>query len=106
MIDIKISCFLVSTFYFSLFYLLQYPGKKATDFDKHPEIPAQVRAILWLGLQKDQDDFNQGTEHGGEASVFAECYENNIFNPLTRNWTTKLMPRPSFSDSQGDVSIL
>jgi len=87
-------------------FLLKYPGKKATDFDKHPEIPAQVRAILWLGLQKDQDDFNQGTEHGGEASVFAECYENNIFNPLTRNWTTKLMPRPSFSDSQGDIRLM
>ena len=67
-------------------------------------MPACVNIILWLGLEGDQADWTEAGDTEGEYSVYAETYENQIDVPIV-DWTHKGCPRPSFSDSEGDVRL-
>lgn len=83
---------------------LQYPGKKGSDTEGNPEIPAALSVIIWLGLEQDQADWTSSDQMEGEYSVYAETYENQIDVPIV-DWTSKGCPRPTFSDSEGDVRL-
>lgn len=50
----------------------QYPGKKQFKLDDYPEVPAQVRVILWLGLEKHQEAWTNRHDIEGDFCVFAE----------------------------------
>ena len=54
-----------------LFPYLQPPAAEAEKDQRDLQVGAQVRIMLWLGLEKDQDDWTKccGT---GEVAVFAE----------------------------------
>lgn len=83
---------------------MKYPGKKGADTEKHPEIPAALNLIIWLGLEQDQADWTSADQMEGEYSVYAETYENQIDVPIV-DWTSKGCPRPAFSDSEGDIRL-
>lgn len=55
-----------------LFLSSQYPGKKQFNLDDYPEVPAHVRVILWLGLEKHQEAWSNRQETEGDFCVFAE----------------------------------
>lgn len=50
----------------------QYPGKKQFKLDDYPEVPAQVRVMLWLGLEKHQEAWTNRHDIEGDFCVFAE----------------------------------
>ena len=50
----------------------QYPGKKQFNLEDYPEVPAHVRLILWLGLEKHQEAWSNRQETEGDFCVFAE----------------------------------
>ena len=50
---------------------LQYPGKRNSDREL-PEIPALLRVMLWLGLEKHQGEWEELGKSGGDLSLFAE----------------------------------
>lgn len=50
----------------------QYPGKKQFNLEDYPEVPAQVRVMLWLGLEKHQEAWSNRQETEGDFCVFAE----------------------------------
>ncbi|XP_065071964.1 myoferlin-like isoform X2 [Rhopilema esculentum] len=83
---------------------LKYPGKKGRDIESHPEIPAQLRVIIWFGLEKDQENWTKTEIPEAEYTVFAETYENQMSIPIV-GWTAKGLPRPAFSDSRGEVKL-
>lgn len=87
-----------------LFYLNQYPGKKGEDIENHYEVPACVSVIIWLGLEGDQSNWTDNTQQEGEYSVYAETYENQMKVPLG-GWTPKVIKRPNFSDSEGNIRL-
>lgn len=65
--------------------LFQYPGKKASNLKEHPEIPALLRVEIWLGLERDQDNWTARGKSEGEFVVYAEtvsmvkqCDNDNI----------------------------
>ena len=37
-----------------------------------PEVPAQVRMMIWLGLEKHQEAWNDRSETEGDFCVYAE----------------------------------
>ena len=55
-----------------LFSSPQYPGKKQFNLEDYPEVPAHVRLILWLGLEKHQEAWTNRQETEGDFCVFAE----------------------------------
>ncbi|XP_076460960.1 myoferlin-like isoform X2 [Babylonia areolata] len=81
---------------------LKYPSTK--DRNKDTEIPALVRAKLWLGLQNEESEWHK-MQTEGELAVFAETYENQV--NILGTWTNKgpTMSRPKFSDSEGKVDL-
>jgi len=83
---------------------LKYPGKKGRNIESHPEIPAQLRLIVWLGLEKDQENWTKTEIAEAEYTVFAESYENQMSIPIV-GWTQKGLPRPSYSDAQGEIKL-
>ncbi|XP_046851260.1 myoferlin-like isoform X2 [Xenia sp. Carnegie-2017] len=81
---------------------LKYPGKKGRNTKDHPELPALVRCVLWLGLESDSRDWTAHHDEG-TFTVFAETYENQ--QNVLSNWTSKAMMRPKFSDAEGDFKL-
>ena len=55
----------------------QYPGKKQFKLEDYPEVPAQVRVILWLGLEKHQEAWTNRQDIEGDFCVFAETVRLN-----------------------------
>lgn len=55
----------------------QYPGKKQFNLEDYPEVPAQVRVILWLGLEKHQEAWTNRQDIEGDFCVFAETVRLN-----------------------------
>jgi len=85
-------------------FVLKYPGKKGEDIEDHPEIPASVSVILWLGLEGHQSAWTDTDQMEGEYSVYAETYENQGKPPMF-DWTPKIIKRPGFSDSEGKIRL-
>lgn len=83
-------------------FQLKYPGKKGKNTEDHPEIPALLRCVLWLGLEKDMDAF-AATKTEAELAVYAETYENQ--QNVLGNWTSKAMLRPKYSDAPGNMKL-
>lgn len=83
---------------------MQYPGKKQFNLEDYPEVPAQVRVMLWLGLEKDQEAWTNRQETEGDFCVFAETYENQM--SVLGNWTAKGLPRPAWSNAGGTLKLL
>ena len=57
---------------------LKWPGKEAEDRLKKERIPAQIRVKLWLGLEKNENDWIQqhlNEDLDGAVSIFAETVE-------------------------------
>ncbi|XP_073239418.1 myoferlin-like [Porites lutea] len=79
---------------------MQYPGKKGFNIDGYPEVPAHVRVMLWLGLEKHQEAWTNRQETEGNFCVFAETYENQM-RSLLGSWTAK-----SWSNASGKLKLL
>ena len=94
-------------------YCGKYCGKISTFFLRKPmrpeeinqkrnwQLPGKLQLFTWMGL----DDTSKNSQHrpyGGEISVFAETYENQIY---IGSWTTKPMPRPKWSDATGRLKL-
>ena len=67
-------------------------------------MPAQLRLIVWLGLEKDQENWTKTEMPEADYTVFAETYENEMSIPIV-GWTQKGLPRPGYSDSQGEIKL-
>lgn len=63
-----------------------------------------MRLIIWLGLEKDQESWTKTEITEAEYTVYAESYENQMSIPIV-GWTQKGLPRPGFSDAQGEVKL-
>jgi hypothetical protein len=56
-------------------FSFKWPGKVAEEKDKQDIIPSQIRIKLWLGFEKDENDWLQmhiDEETNGAISIFAE----------------------------------
>ncbi|XP_028415074.1 myoferlin-like [Dendronephthya gigantea] len=80
---------------------LKYPGKRNRDKEL-PEIPALLRVMLWLGLEKYQGEWEELRKSGGDLSLFAETYENQMW---LGQWTSRGLTRPSFSNAKGTLKL-
>ena len=78
-------------------------GKTGSYFLKKPmkeKIGAHLSMNIWFGkFEHVANAFK--TPSGSEVTVFAETYENEM--SFMGNWTTKLLPRPKWSDGTGKV---
>ena len=78
-------------------------GKTGSFFLKKPrkeKIGAHLSLNVWFGkFEHVAKAFK--TPSGSEVTVYAETYENEM--SVLGNWTTKLLPRPKFSDISGKV---
>ncbi|XP_071949270.1 myoferlin-like isoform X3 [Antedon mediterranea] len=79
-----------------------YPGSKSDVAIGADKMPGMLRMKLWLGLESEEANW-QKEQTDGSLAVFAETYENQI--SIAGNWTTKLMPRPKFTDASGDIKL-
>lgn len=80
-------------------------GKTGSFFLKKPmkeKIGAHLALTMWFGKFEHVAKAFQ-TPCGSEVTVYAETYENQ-FNVMG-SWTTKLLPRPKFSDLTGKYDI-
>ena len=59
-----------------------------------PEVPAHVRMIVWLGLEKHQEDWTNREETEGDFCVYAETVYDFIFTI-----TEKTLMLKDFQDS-------
>lgn len=82
---------------------LKYPGKKGQDVKEHPEIPAKLRAEIWLGLEKQQQYWTGRPKTEGDFCVYAETYENEV--KIISKWTNNKLTRPRFSDAAGELEL-
>jgi len=82
---------------------MKYPGKKQLNLEDYPEVPAHVRLILWLGLEKHQEAWSNRQETEGDFCVFAETYENMM--SVLGKWTAKGLPRPAYSNASGTLKL-
>lgn len=82
---------------------MKYPGKKQMNLEDFPEVPAHVRMIVWLGLEKHQEDWTNREQTEGDFCVYAETYENQM--NVLGTWTSKGLPRPSWSNARGDLRL-
>lgn len=82
---------------------MKYPGKKQFNLEDYPEVPAHVRLILWLGLEKHQEAWSNRQETEGDFCVFAETYENMM--SVLGKWTAKGLPRPAWSNAGGSLKL-
>lgn len=82
---------------------MKYPGKKQLNLEDYPEVPAHVRLILWLGLEKHQEAWSNRQETEGDFCVFAETYENMM--SVLGKWTAKGLPRPAWSNAGGSLKL-
>ncbi|XP_048584840.1 myoferlin isoform X2 [Nematostella vectensis] len=82
---------------------MKYPGKKQQNIEDYPEVPAHVRMMIWLGLEKHQEDWTNRELTEGDFCVYAETYENEM--NILGKWTAKGLSRPNFSNTRGDVSL-
>ena len=81
-------------------------GEQGSFFLKKPRketIGAHLSMTIWFGKFEHVSSAFK-TPHGSEVTVYAETYENQWSTALT-GWTTKLLPRPKFSDITGKVPI-
>lgn len=83
---------------------MKYPGKKQFDLEDYPEVPAQIRMVLWLGLEKHQEAWTNRKDVEGDFCVFAETYENQM--SVLGKWTAKGLPRPAWSNASGAMKLL
>lgn len=60
--------------------------------------------MLWLGLEKYASAWTDTSQMEGEYSVYAETYENQGKPPMF-DWTSKIIKRPAFSDSEGNIRL-
>lgn len=42
------------------------------NLEDYPEVPAHVRMIIWLGLEKHQEDWTNREQTEGDFCVYAE----------------------------------
>ena len=81
-------------------------GKTGSFFLKKPRkesIGAHLSLTIWFGkFEHVANAFK--TPAGSEVTVYAETYENEM--SVMRNWVTKLLPRPKFSDVTGKVKTI
>lgn len=82
---------------------MKYPGKKQMNLEDFPEVPAHVRMIVWLGLEKHQEAWTNREQTEGDFCVYAETYENQM--NVLGTWTSKGLPRPSWSNPRGDLKL-
>ncbi|XP_076821667.1 myoferlin-like isoform X3 [Clavelina lepadiformis] len=75
---------------------LRYPTSKTTG-KKQYKIPCQLRIIAWLGLAREQDDFDFYTR--GQISVYADTFEIENSIPI-RGWTPD-----GFKDITGEIPL-
>ncbi|CAL8071098.1 unnamed protein product [Calicophoron daubneyi] len=83
---------------------LKKPRLKSEDESNHWKIPAQLRMILWLGLEGDAYHWDS-VHSDATVNIFAETYENQA--SLLGNWVTSRPPlsRPSWSDYAGRIEL-
>lgn len=81
----------------------KYCGRAASYFLKKPrkeKIGAHLALNMWFGkFEHVANAFK--TASGSEVTVYAETYENQL--SIMGSWTTKMLPRPKFSDVFGKV---
>ncbi|XP_068709292.1 myoferlin-like isoform X2 [Montipora foliosa] len=82
---------------------MKYPGKKQFNLEDFPEVPAHVRMVVWLGLEKHQEIWTNREQTEGDFCVYAETYENQM--NVLGTWTSKGLPRPSWSNARGDLKL-
>ncbi|PAA77701.1 hypothetical protein BOX15_Mlig001839g4 [Macrostomum lignano] len=79
---------------------LKSPTVKSDD--PKLQIPALVRLMVWLGHEKDENEWHK-MQREGNLSVLAETYENEWF---IIKWMKNGPGRPAWSDASGRVEIL
>ncbi|KAL5471556.1 hypothetical protein EMCRGX_G029681 [Ephydatia muelleri] len=76
---------------------LQPPGVEKLEDLVDQKGGAQVRLLLWLGLEQFQSEWAKEAM-GGNVAVYAETYENQAFFV---KWGTMRLTRPDWSDAKG-----
>nr|CAH8853864.1 unnamed protein product [Trichobilharzia regenti] len=68
------------------------------------KIPAQIRAVIWFGLEKDRAAWTESHAES-KLQVVAETYENQA--SIVGSWVTKRPPltRPAWSDNTGRIEL-
>ncbi|KAH8869935.1 Dysferlin [Schistosoma japonicum] len=68
------------------------------------KIPAQLRVVVWFGLEKDRAAWTE-SHNEAKLQVVAETYENQA--SIVGNWVTKRPPltRPPWSDNTGRIDL-
>ncbi|KAF8570721.1 hypothetical protein P879_06268 [Paragonimus westermani] len=80
------------------------PKLKEESENKYLRAPVQIRTLIWLGLDKDQDTW-AGLLQEASPKVVAETYENQAC--IAKRWLTTRPPltRPAWSDSTGKIEM-
>ncbi|KAF5404171.1 hypothetical protein PHET_02557 [Paragonimus heterotremus] len=80
------------------------PKLKEESENKYLRAPVQIRTLIWLGLDKDQDTWT-GLLQEASPKVVAETYENQAC--IAKRWLTTRPPltRPAWSDSTGKIEM-
>ncbi|KAA3681768.1 myoferlin [Paragonimus westermani] len=84
---------------------LKKPRLSKEDDTGFWKIPAQLRAIFWLGLEKDQHNWKE-VHTEAKMQVLAETYENQA--SIMGTWVTTRPPltRPAWSDTTGRLELV
>lgn len=68
------------------------------NLEDFPEVPAHVRMIIWLGLEKHQEDWTNREQTEGDFCVYAETvcslltyYSRFLGGHVLFGWTTILI---------------
>nr|CDS32028.1 myoferlin [Hymenolepis microstoma] len=82
--------------------MLKVPSLDKDDMSEKWKVPAQVRVSLWLGLEKEQNDW-VAREDDGIQTFVAETYENEA--QILGKWSSHRPPltRPNFTDCTGHI---
>jgi hypothetical protein len=78
--------------------ILEPPLPENEGATRHTRGHAQIRVLLWLGLEKYANRWFENVSEGSVA-VFAETYENQAW--FLGNWGTTGLLRPNYSDMKG-----
>ncbi|TPP67098.1 Myoferlin [Fasciola gigantica] len=80
------------------------PKLEEESGERYLRAPAMVRVIVWLGLDKYQQAWNEATVEA-RTQIVAETYENQ--GKILNKWVTTKPPltRPAWSDAQGKKEL-
>ncbi|TGZ59552.1 hypothetical protein CRM22_009033 [Opisthorchis felineus] len=83
---------------------LQKPRLNKEEDSSMWKIPAQLRLVIWLGLEKDQHNWKE-VHTEANTQVMAETYENQA--SIVGKWVTTRPPltRPPWSDTTGRLEL-